>query len=88
MKLTVVIVYLLAIIVMAVFPFSAVGVGSFNELQVITFRLDHLLHLAVFIPFYPLVVWLLNPSGTTQKAFILLAALGFAALTEYMQLYI
>lgn len=80
--------YLLAIIVVAVFPFSAAGVGAMNQVYVLSFRLDHLLHLLAFVPLYPLGVWLFSPQQWQNSLYLLLISLFIAATAEYIQYFI
>ena len=80
--------YILAIIVVAVFPFSAAGVGAMNQVYVLSFRLDHLLHLLAFVPLYPLGVWLFSPQQWQNSLYLLLISLFIAATAEYIQYFI
>ena len=80
--------YILAIIVVAVFPFSAAGVGAMNQVYVLSFRLDHLLHLVAFVPLYPLGIWLFKPIRWKGRVYLLMAGLVIASLAEFIQYFI
>ncbi len=80
--------YILAIIVVAVFPFSAADVGAMNRVYVMSFRLDHLLHLLAFIPLYPLGSWLFQPKPWKGRVYLLLAGLVIASSAEFIQYFI
>ena len=80
--------YLVSILALAVFPFSSAGVSGLNRVHVVSFRLDHLLHLLAFLPFYPLVVWAWKPRTLTKHTLWLLVGLIIAALAEYVQYFI
>ncbi|TVQ15597.1 MAG: hypothetical protein EA361_05500 [Bacteroidetes bacterium] len=80
--------YLLVIIALAVFPFSSAGVSGLNTVHVVSFRLDHVLHLLAFVPLYPLVVWAWKPQTLRKHILWLMAGLIIAALAEYVQYFI
>jgi glycopeptide antibiotics resistance protein len=80
--------YLLTIIFVAVFPFSAEDLGAMNEVYVLTFRLDHLLHLLAFLPLYPLGVWLFQPISRKGRVYLLVMGLVIAFATEFVQFFI
>lgn len=80
--------YLLIIAVLAVFPFSATGITSVNQITVVSFRLDHLFHVFALIPSYPLLVWVMNPQRIAGylRLFFLALFIGFSA--EFVQYFI
>jgi VanZ family protein len=80
--------YLLAILVLAVFPFSATGMTSVNKIHVVSFRLDHILHFLAFMPVYPLGIWVLSLPTFPKRLMLLIMGLLFAALAEYVQYFI
>lgn len=80
--------YLLVIMIVAVFPFSAAGVDAMNRVHIMTFRLDHLLHVLAFVPLYPLAYWLFHPHTWQQRHILLSVSLLIAASAEYVQYFI
>lgn len=88
LKLTVTLFYLLAIVVFAVFPFSAAGMQDVTGIYVVNFRLDHLLHLLAFIPLYPLAQWIVRPSDLSRMVLLLLVCLLVGMLAEGVQYFL
>lgn len=80
--------YLLTITIVAVFPFSAANLGATNQVYVMSFRLDHLLHVLAFIPLYPLVIWLFRPQTRYQSLVSFLICMLIAASAEYIQYFL
>ena len=80
--------YLLTITIVAVFPFSATNVGAMNQVYILSFRLDHFLHVLAFIPLYPLAIWLFHPQTRQQILVSFLVSMLIAALAEFVQYFI
>ncbi|TVQ85734.1 MAG: hypothetical protein EA393_13390 [Bacteroidetes bacterium] len=88
LKRTIFALYLVMIILLAVFPFSAANVGALNKMYVLDFRMDHILHVLAFVPLYPLAAWLFRPDSLKSSIILLAAGLLIAAIAEYIQLFI
>jgi len=88
LKRTIFALYLMMIILLAVFPFSAANVGALNKMYVLDFRMDHILHVLAFVPLYPMLAWLFRPMNMKSSFFLLAAGLLIAAMAEYIQLFI
>lgn len=85
LKVALTFIYFSGLLVLAVFPFSSAGLQNINDVYVVNFRLDHLLHLLMLIPIYPILIWNI-PSQSFYKAVLLLvASITIALLTEGVQ---
>jgi glycopeptide antibiotics resistance protein len=80
--------YLVGIAIMAVFPFSAADLGAMNKVYVLSFRLDHLLHVVAFVPLYPLGAWLFQPVSWKDRVYLLFWGLLIAFAAEFVQYFI
>lgn len=80
--------YLLLLIFAAAFPFTSTDIAAMNNTYVMSFRLDHVMHVLAFLPLYALGVWLFQPISRKGRVYLLLIGLVIAALTEYIQLFI
>ncbi len=87
-KRIILITYLLIIAIVAVFPFSAADVGAMNRVYILSFRLDHLIHVVAFLPLYPLLYWLIRPQSRQQILILLIISLIIASAAEYVQYFI
>jgi VanZ family protein len=81
-------VYILVIIMLAVFPFSQAGLKSVNTVYVVSFRLDHILHLLVFAPFYSLMAISFPPKTLTRNLLIVLVVIFISLAAEYVQFFL
>jgi len=81
-------VYILAIIVLAVFPFSQAGMKSINTVYVVSFRLDHIMHLLAFAPFYSLVAITFPPKTSVQNFLIAIVVIFTSLAAEYVQFFL
>ncbi len=80
--------YILVIITLAVFPFSQAGLKSVNTIYVVSFRLDHIIHLLVFAPFYSLVALSFPPKIFLQNIVIAVVVIFTSLAAEYVQFYL
>lgn len=80
--------YIVMVFAMAVFPLSSVGVSGMDEIYMVSFRLDHLLHLIVFIPVYPLARWAIYAPSFTKSLLLLSSCLIIGFVAEFIQYFI
>lgn len=80
--------YVFFILFMALFPFSTVGVTRLDEVYVVNFRLDHLVHLLAFFPAYAIFFSAFVPTSMVTRILVFLSALVFAALAEHLQIFV
>lgn len=81
-------VYILVIIMLAVFPFSQAGLKSVNTIYVVSFRLDHIMHLLAFAPFYSLVALSFPPKTLARNFLIALVVVVTSLAAEYVQYFL
>jgi VanZ family protein len=78
------VIYVTLVVLLSVVPFSTPGT-AFNDIHVLSLRLDYLLHLLVFIPVVPL--WL--HSWPAHPAWLVVAlGLGLAAAAEGIHYFV
>lgn len=80
--------YMAVIVMVAVFPFSRAGVEGLNHTYVMSFRLDHILHMVAFLPWYPLGSIKFRATKLSSRIFLLLTGLVIATLAEFVQFFI
>ncbi len=80
--------YVFFILFMALFPFSTVGVTRLDEVYVVNYRLDHLVHLLAFFPAYAIFFSAFVPTNMVMRILVFLSALVFAALAEHLQIFV
>jgi len=77
-------IYIILVILISLVPIGGTS-ESLNNIHVLSFRLDYLLHALVFIPLFPLWRW----GWPHHNAWmVLFAGLLLAVATEAVQLYI
>jgi VanZ family protein len=81
-------IYFSGLLALAVFPFASAGLKSINEVYVVSFRLDHLLHLLALMPVYPVLLWNKLNHSIFRVPGILIVSIVIALLTEGIQYYI
>jgi glycopeptide antibiotics resistance protein len=80
--------YIVLLLMLAVFPFSAAGLQEVNNIYLVSFRLDHLIHVAAFLPLYPLSWLLIRPRGLFPHLVLLVICLETAILAELVQYWL
>ncbi|MFN2396619.1 MAG: VanZ family protein [Bacteroidales bacterium] len=80
--------YLLLILIAAFFPFTSTDIAAMNNISVMSFRLDHILHVIAFFPFYPLFFWLFRPINRKLRFVLLVTGLFLAAAVEFLHFFI
>jgi VanZ family protein len=80
--------YLLLLIFAAVFPFTSTNVADMNNTYVMSFRLDHLLHVLAFLPLYALAYWTLKPLKRKQHFVLLVIGLFLASSIEFLHFFL
>ena len=83
--------YLIALSLISVLPINGSS-SSLNHIYLIHIRLDYLGHAALFLPWVPLMTWIIN-SVAKRSCFLFLAitvlsGLIFGALTEGIQYFL
>ena len=81
-------VYFFLILILTIVPLQGTALSGMNKVYISEFRLDYLLHTALFLPWVFLCEISFPQKFRYKKLIILVAGLCIAVASEYLQLFV